>query len=117
MINRFLSTFIMMLALSACATDPAPTEQLRLTEQAMTQVRALGVGEDQAQLMSQAEDKYRRAQAAAAAGDNKDARLLAEQAELDARLAEAEHLNVKSRDQLTELNRRIARLRQQLGAM
>lgn len=117
MINRFLSTFIMMLALSACATDPAPTEQLRLTEQAMTQVRALGVGEDQAQLMSQAEDKYRRAQAAAAAEDNKDARLLAEQAELDARLAEAEHLNVKSLDQLTELNRRIARLRQQLGAM
>lgn len=117
MIIRFLSTLIMMLALSACASDPAPTEQLRLTEQAMTQVRALGVGEDQAQLLNQAEDKYSRAQAAAADEDNKEARLLAEQAELDARLAEAQHLNVKSRDQLTELNRRIARLRQQLGAM
>ena len=37
--------------------------------------------------------------------------------ELDARLAEAEHLNVKGREQLTELNQRIGRLRQQLGAM
>ncbi|WP_178111133.1 DUF4398 domain-containing protein [Pseudomonas sp. 8Z] len=107
----------MVLALSACASDPAPTEQMRLTEQAMTQVRALGVGEDQAELMGLAEDKYSRAQAAAADEDNKEARLLAEQAELDARLAEAEHLNVKSHEQLTELNRRIARLRQQLGAM
>lgn len=117
MIKRFLSTLTMMLALSACASDPAPTEQLRLTEQAISQVRALGVGEDQAQLMIQAEDKYSRAQAAAAVEDNKEARLLAEQSELDARLAEAEHLNVKSRDQLIELNRRIARLHQQLGAM
>lgn len=50
-------------------------------------------------------------------GENKLARLLAEQAELDARLAEAEHLNAKGREQLTELNQRIGRLRQQLGAM
>ena len=50
-------------------------------------------------------------------GENKQARHLAEQAELDARLAEAEHLNVKGREQLTELNQRIGRLRQQLGAM
>lgn len=108
---------MLSLALSACASDPAPTEQLRLTEQALTQVQALGIGEDQAPLLAQAEDKYARAQAAVADEDNKEARLLAEQAELDARLAEAEHLNAKSREQLTELNRRIARLRQQLGAM
>ncbi|MGP0173548.1 DUF4398 domain-containing protein [Pseudomonas sp. NCHU5208] len=105
------------LALAGCASDPAPTEQLRLTEQALSQVQALAVGVEQAPLLAQAEDKYTRARAAAAEEDNKEARLLAEQAELDARLAEAEHLNARSREQLTELNRRIARLRQQLGAM
>ena len=40
----------------------------------------------------------------------------AEQAELDARLAEARVLNEKSRQELAELHRRIARLREQLGA-
>ena len=117
MIDRYLSVLMLSLVLSACASDPAPTEQLRLTEQALNQVKALGVGEDQAPLLAQAEDKFVRAQAATADADNKEARLLAEQAELDARLAEAEALNAKSREQLTELNRRIARLRQQLRAM
>ncbi|WAJ35796.1 DUF4398 domain-containing protein [Pseudomonas sp. GOM7] len=117
MIDRYLCRLILPLALAGCASDPAPTEQLRLTEQALSQVQALAVGAEQAPLLAQAEDKYARARIAAADEDNKEARLLAEQAELDARLAEAEHLNVRSREQLTELNRRIARLRQQLGAM
>lgn len=117
MSNRPLSVIVMALALAACASDPAPIEQLRLTEQALTQVKALGVDTAQSELLGQAEDKFTRAQAAVAEGGNKQARLLAEQAELDARLVEAEHLNAKGREQLADLNHRIARLRQQLGAM
>ena len=45
----------------------------------------------------------------------KDARILAEQAELDARLAEARVLTQKSQEQLNVLNTRIARLRKQLA--
>ncbi|MNP84723.1 hypothetical protein D3C76_1841510 [compost metagenome] len=45
----------------------------------------------------------------------KDARMQAEQAELDARLAEAKVLTLKSQEQLNVLNTRIARLRKQLG--
>jgi uncharacterized coiled-coil protein SlyX len=46
----------------------------------------------------------------------KDARMQAEQAELDARLAEARVLTEKSNEQLTQVNTRLDRLRKQLGA-
>lgn len=45
----------------------------------------------------------------------KKARLLAEQAELDARLAESKVLTQKSKDQLGELDKSLKRLRKQLG--
>jgi uncharacterized lipoprotein YmbA len=100
--------------LSGCASDPAPTEQLRLTEQAISQARAVGADEQVAEL-TLADDKLAQAQAAMLDEAHKDARVLAEQAELDARLAEARVLTQKSQGQLLELNNRINRLRQQLG--
>lgn len=45
----------------------------------------------------------------------RNARMRAEQAELDARLAEAKVLTQKSEEQLNVLNTRITRLRKQLG--
>ena len=116
MINRTLP-LLLALGLTGCASDPAPIEQLRLTEQALAQTKSLGVVSEQSESLRQAEEKFSQARAAMQDGENKQARHLAEQAELDARLAEAEHLNVKGREQLTELNQRIVRLRQQLGAM
>lgn len=117
MINRPLCALLLALGLTACASDPAPTEQFRLTEQALTQAKALGVSGEQSESLRLAEEKFAQAQAALLGGENKQARLLAEQAELDARLAEAEHLNSRGREQLAELGQRIARLRQQLGGM
>ena len=116
MINRTLP-LLLALGLTACASDPAPTEQMRLTEQALAQTKSLGVVSEQSASLHQAEEKFAQAQAAMQDVEHKQARLLAEQAELDARLAEAEHLNAKGREQLTELHQRIGRLRQQLGAM
>jgi chromosome segregation ATPase len=104
----------MLLVLAGCATDPAPTEQLRLTEKALLQARAVGATEQQAD-MQLAEQKFARAQKNMPEEDYKRARLLAEQAELDARLAEAQVLTSKSQAQLTDLNARITRLRKQLG--
>ncbi len=46
--------------------------------------------------------------------DYKKARVLAEQAELDARLAEAKVLNNKSQTHVDELNKQIARLQKRL---
>ncbi|MGY4493355.1 DUF4398 domain-containing protein [Pseudomonas sp. TE3610] len=103
-----------LLALAGCASDPAPTEQLRLTEQAVDQARAVGANDDVAE-MKLASDKLTAAQAANGAQGYRQARLLAEQAELDARLAEARVLTEKSQEQLTQVNTRIVRLHKQLG--
>jgi chromosome segregation ATPase len=111
---RDLCMLAMLLVLAGCATDPAPTEQLRLTEKALLQARAVGATEQQAD-MQLAEQKFARAQKNMPEEDYKRARLLAEQAELDARLAEAQVLTSKSQAQLTDLNARITRLRKQLG--
>jgi capsule polysaccharide export protein KpsE/RkpR len=104
-----------VMALAGCASDPAPTEQLRLTEQALQQARAVGAVVDEVPELKLAEAKYTQAQADMTRASFKAARLLAEEAELDARLAEAKVLTQKSKAQLTVLNTRIARLRKQLG--
>ncbi|WP_455924778.1 DUF4398 domain-containing protein [Pseudomonas putida] len=103
-----------LLALAGCASDPAPTEQLRLTEQAVDQARAVGANDDVAE-MKLASDKLASALAANGTQAYRQARLLAEQAELDARLAEARVLTEKSQEQLTQVNTRIVRLHKQLG--
>ncbi|AYC35099.1 DUF4398 domain-containing protein [Pseudomonas cavernae] len=100
-------------ALAGCANDPAPNEQMRLTEQAVAQAKAIGATEQVAE-MQLAEQKLARAQKNMNEEDYKRARVFAEQAELDARLAEARVLTQKSQEQLTELNLRITRLRKQL---
>lgn len=117
MIYRRLCAVLLPLILSACASDPAPTEQLRLTEQALSQAQALGVTAEQSQTLRQAEEKLALAQAALQDEDYKQARVYAEQAELDARLAEAQHLTAKSQQQLAELSNSINRLRKQLGGL
>ena len=104
-----------VLALAGCAADPAPNEQLRLTEQALEQARAVGATADDMAELKQAEDKLAQALADMADESYKDARMQAEQAELDARLAEARVLTQKSQEQLNVLNTRLSRLRKQLA--
>ncbi|BAN49505.1 DUF4398 domain-containing protein [Metapseudomonas resinovorans] len=103
-----------LLALAGCAHDPAPVEQMRLTQKAVEQAKAVGATE-QLEEMKLAQDKLALAEKNMGEEDYKRARVLAEQAELDARLAEAKVLTQKSQEQLAELNSRINRLRKQLG--
>lgn len=110
---RFLVTPIIV-ALAGCASDPVPSEQMRLTEQAVAQARGVGV-EDGDAALELALSKLARAHKNLAEGDYKRARLLAEQAELDARLAEAQVLRSNSEAQVQSLNTAIERLRQRLG--
>lgn len=117
MIYRRICVALLPLMLSACASDPAPNEQLRLTEQALSQAKALGISAEQSPALRLAEEKLVLAQTAMQDEDYKQARLYAEQAELDARLAEAEHLTDKSQRQLDELSNAINRLRKQLGGL
>jgi hypothetical protein len=112
---RPLFAALAVLALAGCAADPAPNEQMRLTEQALVQARAVGATSDDVPELKLAEAKYTRAQGDMADQSFKHARMRAEQAELDARLAEARVLTLKSQEQLNMLNTRITRLRKQLG--
>jgi hypothetical protein len=102
-----------MLGLAGCANDPAPIEQMRLSEQAVEQAKAVGATEQVAQF-KMAEDKLARAKSNMLGESYRDARMRAEQAELDARLAEALVLNQKSEEQLQVMQSRIKRLRKQL---
>jgi hypothetical protein len=110
-----LTLLALLLALAGCASDPAPVEQLGLTEQAIEQARAVGATQTH-ESFSLALEKQRQAQADMLAKAYKSARLSAEQAELDARLAEAQVLSAKTRDQVVQQTARIERLRQQLKA-
>lgn len=102
-----------VLGLAGCANDPAPNEQLRLSEQALEQAKAVGATE-QVPEYKLAEDKLARAKSNMLGESYRDARMRAEQAELDARLAEARVLNQKSEEQLQVMQSRIKRLRKQL---
>lgn len=112
---RPLFAALAVLALAGCAADPAPNEQIRLTERAIEQAKAVGATTDAVPELKLAEDKFNRAKGSMADQSFKNARMRAEQAELDARLAEARVLTLKSQEQLNVLNTRIARLRKQLG--
>jgi hypothetical protein len=101
------------LLLGACANTPAPVEQMRLTEQALEQARAIGAAEDSAEFKL-AVDKAAQARADMSAQAFKAARVNAEQAELDARLAEAKVLVQKSQALLAIGTTRVERLRKQL---
>jgi hypothetical protein len=108
-----LPSLFALLALAGCAAAPAPVEQMRLSDQAIDQARAVGATEDTAEFKL-AVEKMVQARSDMADKAFKDARLLAEQAELDARVAEAKVLTQKSQDQLAASHVRIDRLRKQL---
>ena len=100
-----------VLWLAGCATDPAPIEQLRITEQAIEQAQTMGADD----FLQPAQIALQKAQEALAAEDYRAARLYAERAELDARLAEVQALSSMKRNKVAEITTQIQRLRLQLG--
>jgi len=48
--NKLICTLLLAAATGGCASDPAPNEQLRLTEQAMVQARSVGASEQTPEL-------------------------------------------------------------------
>lgn len=108
-------TILAGLLVTGCVNDPAPNAQMQLTEQAVVQASAVGA-DSQLLEMKQAQDNLRLAQKNMGEEDYKRARMLAEKAELDARLAEVKVLVAKSEAQMTELRGKITKLRKQLGA-
>lgn len=77
-----------LLVLGGCASPPpAPTDQLAVSKAAVAQAVSAGAPEFAPAELSSARDKLDRANLAMAAKDYAQARILAEQAEVDAQLA------------------------------
>ena len=77
---RPLFAAVAVLAMAGCATDPAPIEQMRLTEQAIAQAKAVGATGDDVPEMKLAETKYNRAKGNMAVESLRNARMRSEQA-------------------------------------
>lgn len=94
--------------LGACATAPPPTEQMAVSNAALKHAVSADAGALAPAEMSLARDKMARAERAVTAKEYDRALVLAQQAQLDAQLAEAKAETAKSRkaaDALLEASR------------
>jgi membrane peptidoglycan carboxypeptidase len=86
---------VLLVVLAACATEAPPTAELAAARAAVAQARP--VAEYAPKELAAAHTKLMAAQDALARGENLQARRLAQQAEVDARLAWALSENERSR--------------------
>lgn len=84
--------------IGGCASIPAPTEQVAASKTAVSNAASAGGNEYASANMREAQDKLERAVQAMAEQDYQDARLLAEQAEVDAQLAASKARAAKAQE-------------------
>jgi hypothetical protein len=106
--------FCAMIALSAAAyaSSPIPAEKIAVAKSALQRAEQSGAPEFAPVEMAAARDKLARAEKAAADRDKQSATQLAEQAEVDAQLAEATAQRQKSHKAAMEFDASMQALRQ-----
>jgi hypothetical protein len=100
-------------AMGACATTPPPTEQLAAARAMVSQAQPVATA-DGALELDTARNKLARAESAMQRGDYLDARILAEQAEVDAKYAWTVAENARAQRAAGEVDRGISTLREEL---
>jgi len=101
-------------ALSACATTPPPpTEQLAAARAMVSQAQPVAASDGALELHT-ARTKLARAEEAMRRGDHLNARIFAEQAEVDAKYAWTVAENARAQRAAAELDRGIRTLREEL---
>jgi hypothetical protein len=103
----------LVLAAAACATTPIPNEKLAVAKASVQRAEQSGAPELAPVEMAQARDKLTRAEKAAADRNAQPATELAEQANVDAQLAEATAQEKKSHKAAMELDAGLQALRQE----
>jgi hypothetical protein len=88
---------LLLLALAACASTPMPAAPMAVAEAAVQHASTPGTRQDAPAELQVAVDKLARAKAALAADEPKRAIALADEAELDAQVAEMHAQAVRSR--------------------
>lgn len=103
-----------LMLLGACASTPPPNEQLAVGKAAVERANGTAAAEAPVELAA-ARDKLARANLAYANRDYALASDLAEQAEADATLAEAQARSVRSNRALTEVHEGLRQLREEMS--
>lgn len=104
---------VAMLTLAACASTPVPNEKIAVARASVQRAEQSGAPEYAPVEMATARDKLQRAEKAAADRDGAPATMLAEQANIDAELAEATAQQHRSHKAETELEASLQALREQ----
>jgi hypothetical protein len=99
--------------LGACASTPIPSEKLAVAKASLQRAEQSGAPELAPVELATARDKLARAEKAVADKDAQPATLLAEQANVDAQLAEATAMQQKSHKAATEFDASMQALRQE----
>jgi len=99
------------MGLAACASTPIPNEKIAVARASVQQAEQSGAPELAPVEMASARDKLARAEKAAADHDAQPATQLAEQANIDARLAEATAQQQRSRKAAMEYDASMQALR------
>jgi hypothetical protein len=98
---------------AGCATTPIPNEKIAVAKASVQRAEQSGAPELAPVEMAQARDKLTRAEKAAADRDVQPATQLAEQANVDAQLAEATAQEKRSHKAATEFDANLQALRQE----
>jgi len=106
---------ILLLITGACATTNPPTQQLTETETVIRQADQIGAGDYAPLEIRQARQKLEQARAAYNDEDYAKAARLAEQAKVDAELAQIKTLSGKAQLAVNELRESIRLLEEELG--
>jgi hypothetical protein len=99
-------------ALAACASGPVPLEQLAVAKESVQRAEQAGAPELAPVELAAARDKLQRAEQAGANHQGQSATMLADQANVDAQLAEATAREHKSHQAEMELEASLQALRQ-----
>jgi hypothetical protein len=103
----------MALIAAGCVTTPPPNEQLAVAKSSVQRAEQAGASEFAPVEMAAARDKLAHAERAAADHDARPATQLAEQANVDAQLAEATAQEQRSRKAAMEADANLQALRQE----
>jgi len=99
--------------LAACGTTPPPREELAAADLAVREADEAEAGTHAPAALRRARDKLEEARAAMQAEDHVRARRLAEQALVDAQLAQAEARSAIAQNQVSEMRESIEDLRRE----
>jgi hypothetical protein len=114
-VKKLMIGAAMLAGIAGCASGPAPEAEMGAAELALSQAEDAEAAAHAPAPYALARDKLERARDAMADGENVEARRLAEQALVDAQLAEAEARSEVARENAAELRQSIETLREELA--